>query len=298
MVKGRDGIMRETGSERVFSFLNYIVLTLFGVMCILPVINVLALSFSSTRAVTSGEVSLWPVEFTLDTYKKLVFGKVRVFDGFTNSVVITVVGVALSVIFTVLAAYPLSRKFFIGRKFFTLAIVFTMLFSGGIIPTYLLVKGLGIMNSYGALWFTGLISAYNMLVMRSYFESLPIELDEAARIDGCSELRLLMQIILPLSKPVLATIALFYAVGYWNGFFHVLLYISDGKKHNLATVIQQMIQNQSVTSEVMNEGNEIQLTEQSVISASVVVMIAPMLILYPFVQKYFIKGVMLGAVKG
>jgi putative aldouronate transport system permease protein len=202
--------------------------------------------------------------------------------------------------FTIMAAYPLSRKDFNARRFFTLAIVFTMLFSGGLIPTFLVVKSLGLVNTYGSLWLPGLISTFNMLIMKSFFENIPEELMEAAKMDGCGEARLLIQIILPLSLPVLATLTLFYGVGYWNSFFSLLIYIQDSNKVNLAVMVQQMIQSQSLMQEINNlQPDDIQqMTPESIKASGIIVMMVPMLIVYPFLQKYFVKGVMLGAIKG
>jgi putative aldouronate transport system permease protein len=199
---------------------------------------------------------------------------------------------------TIATAYPLSRRIFVARRFFTLAAVFTMLFSGGLIPTYLVVKSLGLINSYWAIWLPGLLSTYNMLVMRTFFENIPEEIEEAARIDGCNEIRLLLQIFLPLSMPVIATLVLFYGVGYWNSFMSVLIYINQTDKYNLTVLVQQMIQSQSLLQELVSEGEPVQVVPESLKAAGILVMVIPMLVVYPFLQKYFVKGVMLGSVKG
>lgn len=187
-----------------------------------------------------------------------------------------------------------------GRKFFTLAIIFTMLFSGGLIPSYLVVKSLGLIDTYGALWLPALVSVYNMLVMRSFFMGLPEEIEEAARMDGCSEVGLLLRIILPLSMPVMAALVLFYAVSHWNSFFNVMIYINSTAKYNVAVLVQQMIQSQTVLQDVANQSPEDlnSVTEESIKAAGVFVMTVPMLIVYPFLQKYFVKGVLIGSVKG
>lgn len=187
-----------------------------------------------------------------------------------------------------------------GRKFFTMLIIFTMVFNGGLIPTYLVIKSLGLVNTYGAIWLPGLISVYNMLVMRSFFNGFPEEIEEAARIDGCGEIRLMLQMILPLSLPVLAALTLFYGVGYWNSFFSVMIYINDSSKNTLAVLIQQMISSQQLLQEIANTSSEdlTSVTPESIKAAGVFVMMVPMLILYPFLQKYFVKGVMIGSVKG
>lgn len=291
--------MRDTLGEKVFYGVNYAVLLLAGIVCLLPLIHLTALSFSGKDAVLSGFVTLWPVEATAESYA-LLFNGTPIVRSFFNNVTITVVGVALSMLFTIFAAYPLSRKVFFGRRYVTLAIVFTMLFQGGLIPTYLVIKQLGLVDSYGALWLPALVSTFNMLIMRSFFENIPDELEEAARIDGCGEWKLLLQIMLPLSLPMLATIALFYGVQYWNSFFNVMIYINSPDKFNLPVLIQQMIRSQALVTEINNSVHEeaLNVTPEGVKAAGIILMIAPMLALYPFLQKYFVKGVMIGAIKG
>ncbi|MFK7693081.1 carbohydrate ABC transporter permease [Paenibacillus sp. HJGM_3] len=291
--------MRLSRSDRAFDVLNYLVLACISLTCLLPIVHLIAVSFSDAHEVLSGNVSLWPVNFTFEPYKVLVKGT-SIVRAFVNSLVITVVGVCLSMLFTVLAAYPLSKSYFIGRRFYSLAVIFTMLFGGGLIPTYLTVKTLGLINSYWSLWMLGLISVFNLLVMKSYFEGLPDELEEAGRIDGCGEWRMLVQIVLPLSMPMLAAIALFYGVGFWNSFMNVLIYITDSTKVNLPVLVQQMLRSQTFLAEMSYERPEdsAMLTPESVRAAGLMVMILPMLIVYPFIQKYFVKGVLIGAVKG
>lgn len=291
--------MKATAGEKIFYGINYVILSLAGLSCLIPLIHIISLSLSDSHAIMSGYVTLWPVGWSLESYSALFKGT-QIVRAFQNSIEITVIGIVLSMAFTIMAAYPLSRKDFNARRFFTLAIVFTMLFSGGLIPTFLLVKSLGLVNTYGSLWLPGLISTFNMLIMKSFFENIPEELMEAAKMDGCGEARLLIQIILPLSLPVLATLTLFYGVGYWNSFFSLLIYIQDSNKVNLAVMVQQMIQSQSLMQEINNlQPDDIQqMTPESIKASGIIVMMVPMLIVYPFLQKYFVKGVMLGAIKG
>ncbi|MCZ8513210.1 carbohydrate ABC transporter permease [Paenibacillus filicis] len=291
--------MKATIGEKVFYFVNYILMTLAGLSCLLPLLHIVALSLSDSGSISAGLVSFYPIGWEWDSYQKLL-GGTNIVEAFRNNVVITVVGVLLCMTFTILAAYPLSRSYFYGRRFFTLAIVFTMLFGGGLIPTYLLVKSLGLVNTYGALWLPGLVSAYNMLLLRTFFENIPEELIEASRIDGCSETRILLQILLPLSFPVLATLTLFYAVGFWNMFSSVLIYINDSSKFNLSVLVQNMIKSQTILQEVGElDADQVQrITPESIKSAAIVVMIVPMLCVYPFLQKYFVKGSMIGSIKG
>jgi putative aldouronate transport system permease protein len=291
--------MRASPGEKLFYAVNYVILALLACSCLFPLLNLFALSFSSSEAIKTGKVGLWPVEFNFETYKMLASGT-SVYRSFGNSVLITVVGVALSMLATVLAAYPLSRSFFYARRTFTLAMIFTMIFSGGLIPTYLLVHGLGLVNTYWAIWLPGLVSTYNMLILRTYFEQIPAEVEEAARIDGCGEVRLLVQVLLPVSLPVIATLSLFYGVAYWNVFLSMLIYINDSTMQNLSVLVQQMIKNQSVLQQTLLVQPDAQsnVVEEGIKAAGIIVLIIPMLIVYPFVQKYFVKGVMIGSVKG
>lgn len=289
--------MRAGKGEKLFYCLNYLLLTLIALSCILPLLNVVALSLSSAGAVASGKVTLWPVEFSLYSFKSLFTGT-PIVRSFWNSVQITLIGTGLSMAVTVMAAYPLSRRQFYSRRFFTMAMVFTMIFNGGLIPTYLVVQNLGLVNSYGALWLPGLVSTYNMLLMRSAFEQLPSEVDEAAKIDGCGELGIMLRIVLPLSKPMLATLSLFYGVGYWNAFMSVMIYINDTAKYNMTVLVQNMIKSTSVVQDFSDPTMVANITPEGIRSAAVIVMIIPILAVYPLLQKYFVKGVMLGSIKG
>ncbi|MDO3676726.1 carbohydrate ABC transporter permease [Paenibacillus ehimensis] len=289
--------MKPTTGEKWFLAVNALLLLIAGLSCLLPLLHIVSVSFSEPHAVMSGAVALWPQGWTLESYGLLLRGS-KIVSAFTNSVELTVVGVALSMIFTTMAAYPLSRRYFYMRRFWTLAIVFTMLFSGGLIPGYLLLKQLGLINTYGAIWLPGLVSTFNMLIMRTYFEGIPDELDDAARMDGCGEWRYLLRIVLPLSVPVIATLSIFYAVGYWNSFFQVLMYINQTSKFNLTVLVQQMIQSQSLMQEMNASDMQAFITPEGIKTAGIIVMVLPLLLVYPFMQKYFIKGVMIGAVKG
>lgn len=292
--------MKATTGEKWFYLANYLLLAIGGLTCALPLLNIISVSLSDHASVASGHVGIWPVRFNLDSYKAL-FDGTPIVRSFKNSLIITGAGVALSMAFTVLAAYPLSKKQFFARKFFTLAIVFTMLFGIPTIPAFLVNRSLGILDTYWSLWLPGLISAYNMMVLKSFFENIPEEMEEAAWMDGCGDWRLLLQIILPLSMPVLATLTLFYGVGYWNVFQSVLINISDSTKFNLSVLVQNMVANQSLLQSINNlrpgEADQM-MTPEGLRSAGLVVMLVPLLAVYPFLQKYFVKGVMIGAVKG
>ncbi|KRF04183.1 ABC transporter permease [Paenibacillus sp. Soil766] len=293
--------MRISKGEKWFYAINNMVLALLGLTCLFPLINTIAIAFSDTAAIETGQVTFYPVGWHTEAFVSLFKGT-RIVSAFQNSIIITIIGVVLSMTATIMTAYPISRRIFYGRRFFTLAMVFTILFSGGLIPTYLVVKSLGLMNSYFALWLPALVSTYNMLVMRTFFENIPDEIDDAARIDGCSEISYLVRIVLPLSLPVIATLTLFYGVSYWNMFMNVLIYIHDTSRFNLTVLVQNMIQSQSLLQELLNSGVtsgvQSQVVPESLKAAGVLVVVLPMLAVYPFLQKFFVKGVMLGSVKG
>ena len=291
---------RITTGERIFNIINYIVLALCVCITLFPLISILAKSLSSTRAIESGEVFLVPVETNVKAYKALVKDG-QLFRAMGNTVIVTLVGTLLNMIMTTLGAYVLSKKDLIGGKFFLRMIVFTMMFSGGVVPNFILVRSLGLVNTYGALWFPGLIQVYNMIVMRTFFMGLPDSLSEAARIDGASEFAVFTKIILPLSLASLATVALFYAVYWWNEYFNGMIYINDSLKMPLQVKLKSMIAqvDSSLLQEGVNEAAEQEtISESSIQAAAMVISVVPMLCVYPFLQKYFVKGVMVGAVKG
>ncbi|MDF2961509.1 MAG: transporter permease subunit [Paenibacillus sp.] len=293
--------MKATIGETVFYICNYVVLSIIALSCLFPLLHLIALSLSDAHSVTSGFVTIWPRGWTIVSYIGLLQGT-NVINAFKNSVVITMIGVGLSMIFTILAAYPLSRNYFYARRTFTLFTVFTMMFSGGLIPSYLIVKSLGLVNTYFALWLPALVGTYNMLVMKTYFENIPGELEEAGRVDGCGEIRLLWNVILPVSMPMIATLSLFYGVSFWNAFMNVLIYINDTDKFNLSVLIQQMVRSQSILTELevnsLAQDEEIQMTPESIKAAGIMIMVIPMLLVYPLLQKHFVKGVLIGSIKG
>ncbi|KRE58285.1 carbohydrate ABC transporter permease [Paenibacillus sp. Soil750] len=277
---------------------NYLLLALCAYLTLFPFVNIFAVSMSSTRAITAGEVFMWPIEFNLATYSNLLRdGQMLV--AMKNTIIITVVGTALNMLFTIMAAYPLSKSRLKGRNMILMAILVTMLFSGGIIPNFLVVSSLGLVNTYWSLWLPALISAYNMFVMKSFLEGLPEELEESASIDGASELTILMKIILPLSKPVIAALTLFYAISWWNSYMNVLIYIRSTDKMSLMVKLYQMVQLVSPEMLMSGEGvTQTMITPEGIRAAAVILAIIPILCIYPFLQKHFIKGVLLGSVKG
>lgn len=289
--------MRPRGLARLPGIVNSVLLGLCAYVTLFPFVNIIMVSFSSSRAITSGEVFMWPVEFNLEAYMKL-FKDGQLLIAMRNTIWITCIGVVFNIVMTIMAAYPLSKSRLRGRKPLSMIILFTMLFSGGMIPNFLVVNELGLVNTYWALWLPGLMSVYNMFVMKSFFEGLPEELEESASIDGASSLTILWRIVLPLSKPVIAALTLFYAVGWWNSYMHVLIYIRSTDKLSLMVKLYQMIA--LVSPELLRgEGvSEVLITPEGIRAAAIVIAITPILCVYPFLQKHFIKGVLLGSIKG
>lgn len=289
--------MRLSSGEKWFAAVNYGLLAAFALLALAPFVHVLAQSFSSYRAIMSGEVVFWPVEFTLHAY-----GEVLRDDAFVRSFAVsvqrTVVGTAVNVLLTCLLAYPLSKPYIQGRGLVLFLIVFTMIFSGGMIPTYLIVKSLGLLNSFWAYIIPGAIGAFNVIIMKNFFQSVPAELEESARMDGCGNLAILFRIVIPLSMPAIATIALFHAVGHWNAFFDAVLYVTQKELYPLQVYLRNLFQfNQ--TDIHLNDALEQQLLAlESLKGAALITSTVPILIVYPFLQKYFVKGIMLGSVKG
>lgn len=295
--------MRETRSDKIFDIINYIFLTFCLIVVAYPLIYIVSASFSSARAVVGGRVWLFPVEFSLDAYTA-VFESPSIGTGYMNSIIYTVFGTALNIVITIMAAYPLSRRDFYGRNVIMAAFTFTMLFSGGLIPTYLLVKSLGLVNTRWAMIIPSAMSVWNVILMRTYFQTtIPDELYEAAELDGCRDTQFLIRIVLPLSGPIVAVMILFYAVGHWNSYFDALIYLSKSELQPLQIVLRDiLIRNQTDPSMMQNidprEMARLQNMKDLLKYSLIVVASAPVLAIYPFVQKYFIQGIMIGAIKG
>ena len=294
-------IIHDTAGDRAFMAFNYLVLTLLAIVILYPLIYVLSASFSSGQAVSSGRVWLWPVEPTLAGYEA-IFKNRAVLLGFYNSLFYTVVGTIINVVMTVLAAYPLSRPELPGRRVIAFIFFFTLLFSGGLIPTYLVVRDLGMLSTRWALILPTALSIWNMLIARTFFENnIPKELREAAQLDGCDDFNFLWRVVLPLSGPILAVLALFYGVGHWNSYFTALIYLYDKNLWPLQLVLRDiLVQDQvdpGMAADIRGVAAKAQLRELLKYSL-IVVATVPLLIIYPFVQRHFVKGVMLGSVKG
>lgn len=290
--------MSERASNRMFEAFLIVCVFIFVMLCLAPFLHIIAISLSSNRAITSGEVTLFPIEFNWEAYSK-VFSDVSMIRSLGFTIILTVATTLLCMVFSVAAAYPLTKENLKGRRFFMYLIIITMFFSGGIIPEYLLIRDLHMINSVWSLILPGLISPFNLIILISFFNNIPPSLEESAEIDGSSHLHTLIKIVLPLSMPVLATLALFYAVGRWNGFQDSLMYINNSDLYPIQLKLYQMVQNNMVTELTQMEGsNRTALTPESLKAASVVFATVPILLVYPWLQKYFVSGVMLGAVKG
>lgn len=283
----------------VGSVILYFTLTILIFICLYPFLNVIAYSLSGYNAVLSGRVTFYPIDFNLSAYKQIL-GRTQIWVAMRTTVLVTLMGTATSLVLTIFAAYALSRNYLPGRSFFTGLILFTMYFSGGIIPTFLVVKGLGLFDTLGALFIPQAVNVFNFIVMRTFFRELPKSLEEAAKIDGASEFQVLFKVVLPLSLPIIATISLFYAVGYWNSYFDALLYIQDPDKYTLQLRLRSLLFGEELnTSGRPNlEGIGTEVMSQSLKMATVAVSTIPIIVVYPWLQKYFVKGVMIGSIKG
>lgn len=292
--------IKSTKGDRLFE----IIITIIGLFLLFsilyPLIFVLAASFSDPDLVLRGDVKLWPKGFTVEPYK-MVFENDEIWLGYRNTLFYTIVGTFINIVLTVLAAYPLSRKDMPCRRLFTLIIIFTMYFNGGLIPTYLLVRDLRMYNTVWAILIPGAITTYNLLVAKTFFEnSIPQEIYESAMLDGCSNIRMLYQIVLPLSSAILAVLVLYYGVANWNSYFPALIYLQNKQLFPLQIFLRDILllsQTEQIGSNSVGMGDKIKMAEGIKYSV-IVVSSVPVLVLYPMAQKYFVKGVMIGAVKG
>ncbi len=290
--------VKQIKSDYIFDIVNTFILCIVFFVVVYPLIYVISASFSDPMTVVDGQMWLFPMGFNLNSYKK-IFENRQILTGYKNSIVLTLTGTAVNVIMTTLGAYPLSRKDLIGRNALMLIITFTMMFSGGMIPLYLIVRKLGIMDSMWALIFPGCVSAWNMVIMRTFFQNtIPLELQEAAFIDGCSNIRLLLLVVLPLSSAIIAIMVLFYGVGHWNAYFNAVIYLRTQEKFPLQVILREILFISTGTE--TSDGNSAQqlLIGEGLKYALIIVASVPVMILYPFLQKYFVKGMMVGAIKG
>ncbi|CAM4116173.1 carbohydrate ABC transporter permease [Lederbergia lenta] len=292
-----------TRGDKIFDYANVTFFLIILFITIYPLYFMLIASFSSPDSVNNGEIWLWPKDITFEGYK-MIFEHEKIWTGYKNSIIYTVVGTLVNVVLTITGGYALSRKDLVGRNVFMFFIVFTMFFSGGMIPNYLLVKDLGMVNTLWAMVIPNAISVFNLIIVRTFFQStIPDELLEAAKVDGCSDWKFFLKIVLPISTPIIAVMVLFSAVGHWNTYFSALIYLRDSNLFPLQLVLRDVLiltQAQEVMdSGALMEGNaELQNVSELIKYGVVIIASLPVLILYPFVQKHFVKGVMIGSIKG
>jgi putative aldouronate transport system permease protein len=289
-------VVIKTKGERLTLSLNAILIALLCIIMIYPFWYQISLSVSDAIKARQGGAFLMPRGFSLAAYKTVLTSSAMGY-GFGNTLFVTIAGTVLSLLITSATAYPLSRKDLPMHKLFTMMVVFTFVFSGGMIPTFLVVRELGLINSHWSLILPVLVASYNVLIMRNFFANIPAEIEESAHIDGAGDIRIFFSLILPLSGPVLATVGLWLAVGYWNNYFNALLYINRREMRVLQQILMEII-NSSRADNVLNVENAAGITPETVKAASIMVISIPILCMYPFLQKFFVKGVMVGSVKG
>ncbi|WP_328803472.1 carbohydrate ABC transporter permease [Paenibacillus silvestris] len=291
--------------EKIVKFVNYALIILLCLSIVLPFLNILALSFNAGKDAERGGIYFWPRVWTLENYHE-VFTSANIGRAFAISIFRTALGTIAGVFLSAMAAYTLKSKTMPGVRFFTLMVFFTMLFSGGIIPYYMLLKSLHLTNTIWVYVLPGLYSAWNLIIMRTFFQQISISLEESAKLDGCSDFGIFMRIIMPLSKPVLATISLFTAVSHWNDWFTGAFFVRTASLRPLSTLLQEMLTKQDAIRESLMQAagsnqfqmlERMQLTGDSLKMATIIVVVAPIIAAYPFIQKYFAKGAMIGSVK-
>jgi putative aldouronate transport system permease protein len=290
-----------TRGERIFNVINYFIMFLLLIAFLYPLLNMAAISLSSDVPVLRSEITVYPIGFTTTPYAKIM-ANATLWRSILNSLFVAFVGCALSLVMVSVAAYPLAFADFWGKKVYTMLLIFTMWFQGGIIPTFMTIRSLGLHNSLWSLIVNGLLTAYYVVIARSYFQSIPMSMVESARIDGAHDYRILFNIIMPLSKPVLATIALWIIVGHWNEYLNPLIFLADRNKYTLQLVLKEIVFNTEnslygLSAAVSSNYAGVAELGPQMRNAALVVSMIPMIIFYPFVQKYFVSGIMLGAVK-
>ena len=290
--------IRKTAEDVFIDVLSYAVMGLFALITLIPFLNIIAKTFSEDWAVVSGKVGILPIGFQLDSLKYVITSS-RFLSSFMVSVIITAAGTALSILLICVTAYPLSKKKLWGVKGVMILYVFTMMFSGGMIPNYLLIKNLGIYNTLWSVILPGMINVFNLMIVKNYFESIPESIEESAMMDGASYTRVLFTIVLPLAVPTIATITLFTAVNYWNNYMGPMLYINEPGLKPLQLYLREIILEQSdMVLSSQSAEDQLNISSEGVRSATIIASTLPILVVYPFIQKYFIKGIMFGSVKG
>ncbi len=285
-----------------FDWFNCIFMIFIMIVMLYPILNVLAVSLSSSEAITSGEVSWYPIGFNINSYKTVLTNS-EIFTAYKNTIVYAVVGTAISLLFTILAAYAMAINGFVLNKVFNRLLVFTMIFNGGLIPTYLVIKGLHLLDTLWVMVLPGCVTAYNLFICRTFFKGISPSLRESAQLDGANDFLVCFRIYVPVSLPVLCTIGLFVIVGHWNSWFNALMYLNDEKRYPLQMILRKIVINDDVRggayadSQMSSMMESLNVHPKNVQMASVMVAMIPILCVYPFLQKYFVKGVMLGSVK-
>ena len=292
--------IRESRTDRMFTVCVYLLLTVFLAVVLLPLLYIVASSFSSPEAVSSGRVLFWPVEFSLRGYRA-VFENPQIIQGYVNSLFYTVVGTVVSVVMTIAIAYPMSRRTLVGRNLVMSLILFTMLFTGGLIPTYLVVQQVGLLDTRWALIVPQAIGVWQVIIARTYFRTvIPDELVEASQLDGCGDLRFLWSVVIPLAKPMIAVIALMYAIYQWNSYFDALIYLKNPDLFPLQIVLRNILILNTYSGGAIDASVVLQRQQLADLLKYSLIVVAsvPVLLIYPFVARYFTKGIMIGAVKG
>ncbi|MEK3883735.1 carbohydrate ABC transporter permease [Paenibacillus sp. PL2-23] len=290
--------MSKTFGEKSFDVFNIVILSLIAVVMIFPFIYITAMSFSDEKTIAQGGLILFPKGWSLEAYK-YIFSTDTLMRSLYNSILITLGGTLVNLIMTSLMAYPLSKGYLKGRKTIIMFVVFTILFSGGLIPTFLIVKWTGLLDSMWSVIIPTSISAFYLIILKNFFQQIPDGLEESAKIDGANDMVILLRIVLPLSLPAMATFALFYAVSHWNMYFQAIMYINDNTKWPIQVVLRQIvILSQSSIGDNSSLADEVILPPQSIKMAVIVFATVPIMLVYPFLQKHFAKGVLLGSVKG
>ncbi|MGH1707678.1 carbohydrate ABC transporter permease [Enterococcus gallinarum] len=299
-------LVKDTRADKIFLVFVYFFLAIALLIVLYPLIYIVSASISNPHLVNSGEMWLLPKGVTFEGYRTLL-GNSSIWRGYLNTIYYTVLGTSINLLVTLPCAYALSRDDFYGRRAFTNFMLVTMFLSGGMIPSYLLIRSLGMLNTVWALVIPGAVSVYNVVVTRTFFQTtIPREMEEAAIVDGCSDFRLFMQIVLPLSTPIIAVMALFYGVGHWNSFFSALIYLSDKSMYPLQMILREILILQdmssntvsNVTSEMASMLYSKQQLAEVIKYGVMIVSSLPVIIVYPFLQKYFVKGMMVGSIKG
>lgn len=285
-------------SDRLFNTVNYSLLILIALITIIPFVYIVSVSFATPEEVAKGGLLLFPSKFTLGAYK-YIFSTDTMVRSILISIYVTVLGTSINLILTSFTAYPLAKATLRGRRTILLMVLVTMLFSGGLIPTYFVVKAFGMINTYWSLMIPTAISAFNLIVLKNFFQQIPDSLEDSAKIDGCNDLGVLFRIVLPLSMPAMATFGLFYAVGHWNSFFNAVMYMNDAEKFPVQVILRQIVLlSQDQIGDTTSQQDPTDYLPQTIRMASIVVATVPIVLVYPFLQKHFAKGVLLGSVKG